>query len=378
MMIPVSAPLITERDMELVIECMKAGWISSDGPYLNEFEQKWSNYCHMNYGIAVNSGTSALQIAIDLLELQPNDEVIMPTFTIISCAQAVVYAGGKPVLVDSDPNNWQMDVSQIEDKITDRTRAILVVHTYGHPVDIDPILYLTRKYNLKLVEDAAEAHGAEYKGKRCGGFGDISIFSFYANKLITTGEGGMILVRDIALAEKAKALRNLCFSRERRFLHYRLGYNFRMTNIQAALGLSQLTRIDEIVAKKRSIAQQYFKELSDLPGIKLPCEASWAKNVYWIFGILVSEDTGVDGDVMSKLLAAEGIQTRPFFYPMHKQPIFNYKGLFLGESYPAAELMSKQGLYIPSGLTITADEIIKVSVSIHKIISNICSQAKCK
>ncbi len=372
-MIPVSAPLITERDIDLVVECMKAGWISSDGPYLNEFEQKWSNYCHMNYGIAVNSGTSALQIAIDLLELRPYDEVIMPTFTIISCAQAVVYAGGKPVLVDSDPNTWQMDVSQIEDKITKRTRAILVVHTYGHPVDMDPILRLARKYNLKLVEDAAEAHGAEYKGKRCGGFGDISVFSFYANKLVTTGEGGMILVRNTDLAEKAKDLRNLCFSRERRFLHHQLGYNFRMTSLQAALGLSQLTRVDEIVAQKRSIAHQYFRELNDLPGIKLPHEESWAKSVYWVFGILLSEDTGMDGDMMSKLLAAEGIQTRPFFYPMHKQPTLNNKGLFLGESYPVAEVMSRQGLYIPSGLSITADEIIKVSGSIRKIISNIYS-----
>ncbi|HMR67544.1 MAG TPA: DegT/DnrJ/EryC1/StrS aminotransferase family protein, partial [Anaerolineae bacterium] len=210
-MIPVCEPLIGEREIELVLDCLRTGWVSSAGPYLEQFETEWAAYCGMAHGIAVSNGTTALDIAVRLLNLQPGDEVIMPTFTIISCAQAVIANGGLPVLVDSDPQNWLMDVNQIAAKITACTKAIMVVHIYGHPADMDPILSLARKYKLVVIEDAAETHGAEYKGRRCGGLGDISTFSFYANKLITTGEGGMVLTQRADLAERARSLRNLCF-----------------------------------------------------------------------------------------------------------------------------------------------------------------------
>jgi perosamine synthetase len=236
-MIPVCEPLITVRDIELVNDALASGWISSAGKYLDLFEERWAEYCGMPYGIAVSNGSTALDIAVDLLDLGTGDEVIMPTFTIISPAQSVVRAGGIPVLVDSNSRTWQMDAGQIETKITPRTQAILVVHIYGHPADMDPILDIARRHGLIVIEDAAEVHGAEYKGCRCGGLADISTFSFYANKLVTTGEGGMVLVRTLQLAERARSLRNLCFQKKQRFLHDELGYNFRLTNLQAALGV---------------------------------------------------------------------------------------------------------------------------------------------
>ncbi len=369
-MIPVCEPLINEREIELVIDCLKTGWISSAGKYLDQFEKGWASYCNMPYGIAVSNGTTALQIAVRLLDLKPGDEVIMPTFTIISCAQAITYCGGIPVLVDSDPRNWQMDVSQIETKITPRTRAIMVVHIYGHPADMDPILDIAKRHNLMIIEDAAEVHGAEYKGKKCGGFGDISVFSFYANKLITTGEGGMVLTKREDLAEKARYLRNLCFQKKRRFFHSELGYNFRLTNIQAALGVAQLERIEKIVERKREIAHKYKKLLKSVNNIELPVEESWAKSVYWVYGIIIKEKTGMDAEQFARKLAAKGVETRPFFLGMHEQPVFQKMGLFKNEKYPVAERLARQGLYIPSGLTIKDYEIEKVSEIVRDILSD--------
>ena len=252
-MIPVNEPLIGEREYDYVMECLRTGWVSSAGRFIDEFEQKWASYCGMKYGIAVSNGTTALQVAVGCLDLKPGDEVIMPSFTIISCALAVVDNGGVPVLVDSEPRTWCMDVSQVEAKITKRTRAIMPVHIYGHPVDMDPLLALAGKHHLVIIEDAAEVHGAQYLSgrdaanptwRRCGGIGDLSAFSFYANKLITTGEGGMVLTNDAAYAEQARALRNLAFRPERRFYHTQLGYNFRLTNLQAAVGVAQLERME--------------------------------------------------------------------------------------------------------------------------------------
>jgi perosamine synthetase len=248
-MIPVNEPLLGDRELEYVTECVRTGWVSSAGRFIEEFEQKWAAYCARKYGVAVSNGTAALQLAVATLGFRLGDEVIMPTFTIISCSLAAVYAGGVPVLVDSDPRSWTMDVNQIARKITPRTKAIMPVHIYGHPADMDPILELADCNGLAVIEDAAEAHGAEYlvgrDGRepvwhRCGSFGILSCFSFYANKLITTGEGGMVLTDDVELADKARSLRNLCFQPGRRFYHDELGFNFRITNLQAALGLSQL------------------------------------------------------------------------------------------------------------------------------------------
>lgn len=365
-MIPVCEPLITQREVDLVLDCLSSGWISSAGKYLDLFERGWASYCGMKHGIAVSNGTNALQVAVELLDLQPEDEVIMPTFTIISCAQAVISCKGVPVLVDSDPQTWQMDVTQIEGKITPRTRAIMVVHIYGHPVDMDPLLEIARKHDLLIIEDAAEAHGAEYKGRKCGGMGDISTFSFYANKLITTGEGGMVLTQSDELAEKARSLRNLCFQKTQRFLHQDLGNNFRMTNLQAALGVGQLERIDRIVERKRAIAHAYTKQLKDIPEITLPAEEAWAKNVYWVYGILLKKEAEIDALHFAQYLSEQGIQTRPFFLGMHEQPVFQKMGLFNDQRFPVAEHLARQGLYLPTGLTIKDTEIALVCSAVRE------------
>ncbi|BCS55959.1 DegT/DnrJ/EryC1/StrS aminotransferase family protein [Geobacter sp. SVR] len=368
-MIPVAEPYLSEHDIALVNEALRSGWISSAGKFLDLFEERWSAYCDMPFGIAVSNGSVALDVAVGLLDLQPGDEVIMPTFTIISPAQSIVRAGGVPVLVDSDPSNLQMDVTQIEGKITGRTKAILVVHIYGHPADMDPILEIARKYGLKIIEDAAEVHGAEYKGKRCGSFGDISTFSFYANKLVTTGEGGMVLVRTPELAERARSLRNLCFQKQQRFLHDELGFNFRLTNVQAAMGVGQIERIEEIVARKRAIAAAYHTLLGGLPTITLQREETWAKNVYWVYALLIEESTGLTAAQLSSRLREHGIETRPFFLGMHQQPAFHRMGLFHGESYPVAERLALQGLYIPSGLTLSDSQITQVADAVKVCLS---------
>jgi perosamine synthetase len=365
-MIPVAEPHITNEDIALVNDALASGWISSAGKYLDLFERDWASYCGMPFGIAVSNGSVALDVAVALLNLQPGDEVIMPTFTIISPAQSVVRAGGVPVLVDSDPRTWQMDAMQIEARITPRTKAILVVHIYGHPADMDPILDIATRHGLTVVEDAAEAHGALYKGKRCGGLADISTFSFYANKLVTTGEGGMVLVRTQELAERAKSLRNLCFQKKQRFLHDELGYNFRLTNLQAALGVGQIERIDEIITRKRTIAALYNELLADITEIELPVEEHWARNVYWVYGIVLKEGTSVSSSQLADRLRELGVETRPFFLGMHEQPVFHQMGLFSNEYYPVAECLSRQGLYIPSGVAITDRQISEVASALRE------------
>lgn len=360
-MLPVSEPCITEHDIELVNDALKSGWISSAGKYLDLFEQRWAAYCGMPFGIAVSNGSVALDLAVGLLNLQPGDEVIMPTFTIISPAQSIVRAGGVPVLVDSEPDNWQMDAGQIEAKIGPRTKAILVVHIYGHPADMDLIADVARRHHLTVIEDAAEVHGAEYKGRRCGGLADISTFSFYANKLVTTGEGGMVLVRTPEHAERARSLRNLCFQKKQRFLHDELGYNYRMTNIQAALGVGQIDRMDGIVARKRAIAAAYAEQLGDVAGLRMQVEEAWAKSVYWVLGVVLDESTGVTAIMLADRLREVHIETRPFFLGMHQQPVFQKMGLFPGEQFPVAERLARQGVYLPSGLTITDEQIVSVT-----------------
>jgi len=376
-MIPVNEPLLNDRDLQYVTECIQTGWISSAGRFIDEFEEKWAAYCGKKYGVAVSNGTTALHVAVGCLDLKPGDEVIMPTFTIISCAMAVVTQGGIPVWVDCDPKTWCLDVSQIEAKITSRTRAIMPVHIYGHPVDMDPILDLARKYHLKVIEDAAEAHGAGYLSgrhsdhpvwKRCGGMGDINTFSFYANKLITTGEGGMLITNDEQLAEKARSLRNLCFKAERRFYHTELGYNYRLTNLQAALGLAQLERFEAILAKKRWMGHAYTENLKDIKGLQLPVEEAWARQIYWMYGLVLDESWSMDAVEFARRLQNMGVQTRPFFLGMHQQPVFSEQGLFLGEHYPVAERIARQGLYLPSGLALTESQLAEVCEIVKKIL----------
>ena len=363
-MIPVNEPRIGEQELAYVSECLRTGWISSAGRFIEEFEARWAAYCGMPYGVAVSNGTVALEAAVGCLDLRPGDEVILPTFTIISCAQAVIYGGGVPVLVDADPRTWCMDVDLVAAKITPRTRAIMPVHIYGHPVNMAPLWALAERHGLAIIEDAAEAHGATYYGQRCGGLGDLSCFSFYANKIITTGEGGMILTKDAKLAERARSLRNLCFRPERRFFHTELGHNFRLTNLQAAVGLAQLERIDDLLAHKRWMGWRYSELLAGIPGLALPVEEPWATNVYWMYGIVLDESAAIDAVEFARRLKTHGVDTRPFFLGMHEQPALWEQGLFHGERYPVAERIARKGLYLPSGLTLTDEQVVRVVTAV--------------
>ncbi len=367
--IAVNQPLLDGNEKKYLIECIETGWISSEGPFIKEFESKFAAKMDRKHGIAVSNGTAAIDAAIDALGIGSGDEVIMPTFTIISCVAQIVRNGAIPVLVDSDPVTWNMDVSQIEKKITSRTKAIMIVHIYGLPVDVDPVLQIAKKYNLQIIEDAAEMHGQNYKGRPCGSFGDISTFSFYPNKHITTGEGGMILTDDDELADTCRGLRNLCFKPERRFVHDRLGWNLRMTNLQAAIGLAQLERLDEFVARKRKMGALYTQQLDKIPGLQLPLSNSdYADNIYWVFGIVLDESLGLNGEEVMKQLATKGVGTRPFFYPMNQQPVLLKKGLFEKECFPVAERMYKQGFYLPSGMALSEDQIYEVSKKLKEVL----------
>lgn len=366
--IPVNEPLLNGNEKKYLAECIDTGWISSEGPFVMKFEQQFAARIGRKYGIAVSNGTAALDAAVEALRIGPGDEVILPTFTIISCIGQIVRSGAKPVLVDSDPITWNMDTSQIEARITSRTKAIMAVHIFGLPVDIDPILDIAQRYGLKVLEDAAQMHGQTYKGKQCGSFGDISTFSFYPNKHITTGEGGMIVTDDDNLAEDCRSLRNLCFQSQKRFVHDRLGWNLRMTNMQAALGLAQLEQLDKFVAKKREMGYRYTELLSDLPGVQLPLmRTNYAENIYWVFGLVLDDKIGFNAEEAMKRLAARGIGSRPFFYPMHQQPVLRKMNLFDGESYPISEHMSRQGLYIPSGIALTEKQIKQVIKIVREI-----------
>ncbi|MBI3631792.1 MAG: DegT/DnrJ/EryC1/StrS family aminotransferase [Candidatus Staskawiczbacteria bacterium] len=366
-MIPVNKPLFISDEKKFLDQCIDSGWISSDGPFVKEFESSFSKYIGKKYGAAVSSGTAALEVAVGALGLKPGDEVIMPTFTIISCASAVVANGGVPIFIDSETTTWNMDVTKIEKKITKKTKAIMVVHMYGHSSDMDTILKIAEKHKLLIIEDAAEVHGAKYKGRRCGSFGDISCFSFYGNKIITTGEGGMVLTDNSKYFGRAKFLRNLGFDDKKRFHHTELTRNYRMTNLQAAIGVAQLHNVEKLIKIKRNHAKKYNDELKDIKGLQLPVEKEWAKNVYWMYGVVLGPSLKMTAEVFAEKLFEKGIQTRPFFYPMHLQPVF--KKLPKKGKYPVAERIAKFGLYLPSGLGLKDNEIKEVCNSIKKILS---------
>ena len=356
-MIPVCEPYLVGKELEYVTDCLRTNWISSQGKYIEEFERIFARYCGCKFGISTTSGTTALHLALASLGIGPGDEVIIPAFTMISTVFAVTYTGAKPVLVDAEPETWNIDVSQIEAKITPRTKAIMPVHIYGHPCDMDPIMAIAKKYNLYVIEDAAEAHGAEYKGQRVGGIGHMNCFSFYANKIITTGEGGMVLTNDEESAQKARSLKDLAHSKDMRFLHTEVAFNYRMTNIQAAIGLAQLEKIDELVEMRRRNAYLYYSMLKDIPGISLSTEKEWAKSVYWMNCILIEDGFGIDRDEIMAKLAERGIEARTMFIPMNQQPVFHKMELFKSDSCPVAEALSRKGLYLPSGTGLTNEEI---------------------
>ncbi len=368
-MIPVNEPLLDGNEKRYLIDCIETGWISSEGPYVKRFEENFSACVSRRYGIAVANGSMALDAAIAALDLSPGDEVIIPSFTIICCASAITRSGAIPVPVDADRETWNMDVNLIESQITNRTKAIMIVHIYGLPCDVDPIIVLAKKYQLKIVEDAAEMHGQTYKGRPCGSFGDISIFSFYPNKHITTGEGGMIVTDSQILENKCRSLRNLCFKPEKRFVHEELGWNMRMTNMQAALGVAQLERLDFFVKRKRAMGYLYNDLLKETPGISLPvAKTSYAENIYWVYGIVLKDEVDFDAEEMMMRLAKFKIGTRPFFWPIHEQPVFLKKGLFKNIYCPVSSKIARRGFYLPSGMALTHDQIHTVAEKVKEIL----------
>ncbi len=368
--IPVNTPLINNADASCVAKIIKSGWISSEGPSVKEFENKIAKFLDRKFGCAVSSGTAALEIAIRSLGLKKNDEVIMPSFTIISNAMAIVKSSAKPILVDVNLNTWNIQIEDIEKKITKKTKCLMIPHIYGLANDMDKILKLTKKYNLYLIEDAAEVLGLKYKEKQCGSFGDISILSFYANKHITTGEGGMLLTNNKKLNEKFKDYRNLCFgSKKNRFNHYDISWNYRYTNIQASLGISQLKRINKIIKKKHEIGNYYYNNFKNIKNIILqPNKLSYCKNIYWVFGIVLKKNNKNNISSVIKKLADSNIGTRPFFWPMHKQDAFKKKNYFKNISLPNSEFISKNGFYLPSGLGLSKTELKFVKDTVIKVL----------
>lgn len=368
-MIPVNEPLLDGNEKKYLNECIDTGWISSEGPFIKRFEEGFAATVQRKHAIAVANGSMALDAAVAALGLPAGSEVILPSFTIISCAAAIVRAGLVPVAVDADAATWNIDVTLIEAAITPRTKAIMVVHIYGLPCDMDPILAIARRHGLKVIEDAAEMHGQTYRGKPCGSFGDVSVFSFYPNKHITTGEGGMIVTDSDALAAKCRDLRNLCFMPVRRFVHEELGFNMRMTNLQAALGVAQLERLPTFVERKRAMGALYNDLLQGMPDVELPpARADYADSIYWVYGIVLRESIGFDAEEAMKRLGAAGIGTRPFFWPMHEQPVLRKMGFMADAKCPVSERIARRGFYIPSGLALTEQQIRDVAATVREVI----------
>jgi perosamine synthetase len=357
--IPVCTPTLSGNELKYIEDAVKSTWISSRGKYLDEFEKKFAQFTGTSYAVSTTNGTAALHLALKALGIKKGDEVILPTFTMISTAFAVCYCQALPVFVDCQRDTWNIDVEKIEEKITPRTKAIMVVHIYGHPCDMDPIIEIAKKYGLLIIEDAAEAHGAEYKGKKCGAFGDAACFSFYANKIISTGEGGMVLTNDPFIYEKLQYFKNLAFplNAPRLYEHNDIGFNYRMSNLHAAIGLAQLENIDTYINARRRNAQLYNRKLSEVAGITAPVEKKGAKNVYWMYSILVEDDFRLSRDELMQKLLMEKIDSRPFFVPMHKQKSLREYGCNCSGNYPVADEISRKGLYLPSSSSLTEEEI---------------------
>jgi perosamine synthetase len=345
--VPVSRPHVWGGEKDNLCEAVDSGWVSSRGPFLDEFEMRFAEAIDVEHAVATSSGTAAVHLALNVLDLAAGDEVIVPDFTMISPVLAVLGCGAVPVPVDAD-ETWNIDPDEVERAITDKTRAIVVVHTYGHPARIDRIMEIARRHGLRVVEDAAEALGARAFGRPIGSFGDLAIFSFYANKVVTTGEGGMVVTNDRRLCERLRAKRNLCFGpdEEDRFIHRDIGFNYRMTNLQAAMGVAQLKHLDEATAAKVSIARQYNALLAGIPGITIPPDQDWGPNVYWVYGVLIDDTFGADRRTVQSELKTRGIETRRFFYPLHRQPIMPKAGI--RRAFSRSIELSDKGLYLPS------------------------------
>jgi perosamine synthetase len=356
-MIPVFEPMIGETEIAYVTDALRRGEISGNfGTYLDRFEKDFAAYCGCKHGIAVTSGTTALHLAVDAAGIGPGDEVLISASTNIATALGVYHNGALPVPVDSENVTWNLDLELVESLITPRTKAIIPVHLFGHPVDMDQLMEIAKRRNILVIEDCAESHGATVRGRMTGSFGDMSCYSFYANKVITTGEGGMVTTNDDRLAERLRLLRNLGFTRPR-FRHEVAGYNFRMTSYQAAMGLAQLEKIDMIIKEKRRVAAGYNALLADVPGLRLPVELNWARNVYWMYALTVEPEFGLSRDELSGKLAQAGVETRTFFCPMNRQPVFKELPGFRSDDCPVADRLWETGLYLPSAPTLSDEKL---------------------
>jgi perosamine synthetase len=348
--IPVNTPALSAEEHEAVLQCLQDGWISSEGPQVGHFEALFAKNFGREHGVAVSNGTAGLDIAVRALGISAGDEILVPSLTIISCASAIVNSGARPVPVDCDPTDWNSHLRHFQSRITPRTRAIMLVHLYGLCGDLAPLLAWAREQNLAVIEDASQAHGLTCQGSPCGSFGDISVFSLYANKVVTTGEGGVILCNDAALAQRCRSLRNLCFIPERRFWHEELGWNYRLTAMQAALGIPQLRRLPQLVRRKRAIGRAYFEAFRGVPQFQVaPAATPYCENVWWVFGLVVSPEAGFSRADIVAALGALGIGTRPFFHGLHEQPVLLRHGM-ASDSLPVTEALSAGGFYLPSGL----------------------------
>jgi perosamine synthetase len=356
--IPVAAPALVGREREYVLDCLDTTWISSNGKYLERFERAFAEFCHVDHAIACCNGTVALHLGLMAHGVGQGDEVIVPTLTYVATANAVVYCGGQPVFVDSEPITWNMDPALIEAAITPRTRGIVAVHLYGHPTDMDPLMEIAERHGLWVIEDAAEAHGAEYRGRRAGSIGSLGTFSFYGNKIITTGEGGMVVCDDDETAALVRQLRGQGQDPARRYWFPMVGFNYRMTNIEAAIGLAQLERIDWHLGRRREIADWYAEELGEESGITLSPRQPWAQSAFWITCAVFDEARFGDRDVLMATLDADGIETRPFFYPLHTLPM--YRDATAGSCFPVAEELGRRGVNLPSSATISREEVAYV------------------
>lgn len=369
--IPVNSPSFRGKEKEYLNECIDSGWISFEGPFVERFEDEFAKHHHRTNGISVSNGTAALELAFNALELKPGDEVIMPSFTIISCARAILMSGATPVLVDVEIDSWNASPEAIINLISENTKAILVVHTYGLPVNLLPLMKICEKRNIHLIEDVAEAIGLKLNGSLCGSFGAISTFSFYPNKHITTGEGGMILTDDKRFAEKCRLMRNLAFEGKRRFVHHHLAPNYRLTNMQAAIGLAQLENLQESIEMKKNMGRTYLELLESFHLIQLPLlETSYAENIFWVFGILLKDQVNLCAQEMINRLNLEGIGCREFFWPIHEQPVFKNENFYSDEdAFPVSSKIARRGLYLPSGISLERENIEAVCKILMEILS---------
>ena len=366
--IPVAAPELGEEELANVVAAVRSGWISSLGAFIGEFERDFAAFCGAAHGVAVSNGTAALHLALVAAGVGPGDEVLLPSLTFVATASAVRYCGATPVFIDSELETWQLDPAAFEAKLTPRSKAIIAVHLYGHPCDMEPIRKLAERRGLAVVEDAAEAHGALYRGHRVGALGTVGCFSFYGNKIITTGEGGMCLTNDPAVADRLRLLRDHGMDAKRPYWHEIVGYNYRMTNLQAAVGVAQVKKLAGFVERKREIAAWYAEALGPLARagrIRLHPEAPWARSVFWMYSVLLEGAPVLSVDEVRSRLSDRGIDSRPFFHPLHLLPPYA-----TGARLPGAEYLASRGINLPSGVGLERGQVERVARGLSDVLES--------